>query len=71
MPLIPQISSLNEHPQKKRPLVRLEGTSTRNIQTSARLFTTPPTTQTPSLAPILMQTLQPLTIKVAHFTFKD
>lgn len=64
MPLVPQISLNNDRPQQhKKPLIRLEGTSTTNIQPSSRLFTIPTTTQAP-LSPILMQTLQPLTIKV-------
>lgn len=59
MPLVPQIVPLVEKPQKRPSPVRMEGTTTTSFH-SSRIFTT--TTTTP--LPILMQTLQPLTIKV-------
>jgi hypothetical protein len=59
MPLVPQISPFVEKPQKRPSPNRMEGTTTTNFH-SSRIFVT--TTTTP--APILMQTLQPLTIKV-------
>lgn len=60
MSLAPQIAPIVEKPQKRPSPVRMEGTTTTNFHTSARHFTTTTTTH----APILVQTLQPLTIKV-------
>jgi hypothetical protein len=58
MSLVPQIAPVVEKPQKRPSPIRMEGTTTTNFRPS--VFTATTTTH----APILMQTLQPLTIKV-------